>query len=82
MTGVQTCALPIYEIQHLPGDSFFIRAMFDHQAENPNELSFHKDDILFVDNTMFNGVPGLWRAWIVNEEGLQKQCGAIPSKYK
>ncbi|GAB6028550.1 hypothetical protein CHUAL_002693 [Chamberlinius hualienensis] len=70
------------EIQHLPGDSFYIRTMFEHQTENPNELSFRKDDILYVDNTMFNGVAGLWRAWIVDEEGHKKQCGVISSKYK
>ncbi|CAM1293248.1 DLG5 (predicted) [Pycnogonum litorale] len=31
---------------------------------------------------MFNGVPGLWRAWLVDKEGHKLQCGLIPSKYK
>lgn len=37
---------------------------------------------MFVDNTMFNGVPGLWRAWLVDQEGQKIKCGVIPSKYK
>jgi hypothetical protein len=63
------------------GDSFFIRAAFDRPSVD-GSLAFRKDDILFVDNTMFNGVPGLWRAWLVDQEGQKVKCGVIPSKYK
>lgn len=66
------------------GDSFYIRAMFDRTGDlgDPNQLQFHKDDILYVDNTMFNGIPGHWRAWIIDDDGLRQQCGIIPSKFK
>ncbi|GBN69421.1 Disks large 5, partial [Araneus ventricosus] len=69
------------EIQDQPGDSFYIRAMFDRMSIN-GSLAFQKDDILYVDNTMYNGVPGLWQAWLVDEEGEKIKCGFIPSKYK
>lgn len=46
------------------------------------QLCFNKDDVLYVDNTMFNGIPGHWRAWKLDSEGLRQQCGIIPSKYK
>lgn len=68
-------------IQDQPGDSFYIRAMFDRMNIN-GSLAFQKDDILYVDNTMYNGVPGLWQAWLVDEEGEKIKCGFIPSKYK
>ncbi|CAG2104840.1 unnamed protein product [Medioppia subpectinata] len=63
------------------GDSFFIRAAFDRPSVD-GSLAFRKEEILFVDNTMFNGVPGLWRAWLVDQEGQKVKCGVIPSKYK
>ena len=44
--------------------------------------SYYQDDILYVDNTMYNGVPGHWSAWIVNADGNRGQWGIIPSKYK
>jgi hypothetical protein len=71
------------EVKDKPGDSFYIRAMFDRMGEqSERELSFRKEDVLYVDNTMFNGVPGHWRAWLVDEDGQRQQCGIIPSKYK
>ncbi|XP_068081799.1 disks large homolog 5 [Anabrus simplex] len=70
------------EIKDKPGDSFYIRALFDRDVGDSLQLRFRKDDILYVDNTMFNGVPGHWRAWFVDEDGHKQQCGIIPSKYK
>ena len=73
------------EIAEQPGDSFYVRAQFDKTAMDTHEameLCFHRDDILYIDNTMFNGVPGLWRAWLIDREGRKIQCGVIPSKYK
>jgi len=76
------------EIKDKPGDSFFIRALFDRTIElsdagsNSSQLQFHKDDVLYVDNTMYNGVPGNWRAWLVDHNGYKQQVGIIPSKYK
>lgn len=62
-----------------------MRCGFDrsgNEMTEPPQLSFSKDDVLYVDNTMFNGVPGQWRAWKLDAEGLRQQCGVIPSKYK
>jgi len=72
------------EVKDKPGDSFYIRTMFDRVGDQGDslQLRFRKDDVLYVDNTMFNGVPGHWRAWLVDEDGHRQQCGIIPSKYK
>ena len=71
-------------IKDQPGDSFYIRALLDRVGElnEPSELRFSKDDILYVDNTMLNNIPGLWRAWLVDEDGHKRQWGTIPSKDK
>ena len=56
-------------IKDQPGDSYYVRAMFDRLPDpqaGPHQLSFRKDDILFIDNTMYNGVPGHWSAWLVD----------------
>lgn len=77
-----------HEIKDKPGDSFFIRAQFDRiiesndGASNTSQLGFRKDDVLYVDNTMYNGVPGNWRAWVVDNYGNKKKVGIIPSKHK
>ena len=75
------------EIKDSPGDSYFIRAMFDRQIESEGnsgslQLCFEKDDILLVDNTMYNGVPGNWSAWSLDKDGKKVKWGLIPSKYK
>ncbi|KAF7278190.1 hypothetical protein GWI33_008684 [Rhynchophorus ferrugineus] len=73
------------EIKDKPGDSLYVRCGFDrggNELTEPPQLSFSKDDVLYVDNTMFNGVPGEWRAWRLDGEGHRQQCGVIPSKYK
>lgn len=70
-------------VQEQPGDSFYVRALFDNLAsENSQELTFHKDDILYVDNTLYNSMPGLWRAWLVDQDGQKREWGTIPSKDK
>ena len=75
-------------IKDQPGDSYFVRAMFSrclptyHGHDGSPQLAFKKDDILYIDNTMYNGVPGNWSAWIVDVEGKRGQWGIIPSKYK
>ena len=75
------------EIKDSPGDSYFIRAMFDRtdydkEPTNALQLVFSKDDILWVDNTIYNGVPGNWSAWILDKDGNKVKWGLIPSKYK
>ncbi|CAH1793992.1 unnamed protein product [Owenia fusiformis] len=63
-------------------DSFYTRALTDHSVEVEGDLAFKKDDILYVDNTLFNGKSGLWRAWLVDSEGKKGACGTIPSKMR
>nr|CAI5853686.1 unnamed protein product [Callosobruchus analis] len=73
------------EIKDKPGDSLYVRCGFDrggNEMTEPPQLAFAKDDVLYVDNTMFNGVPGQWRAWRLDDDGHRQQCGVIPSKYK
>lgn len=51
------------QIKDKPGDSFYIRVGFDRNSElSESELSFSKDDVLYVDNTMFRGVSGKFSA--------------------
>ena len=51
-------SVPEYdEIKDKPGDSYYVRAMFDRLPDpqgGPHQLAFRKDDILFIDNTMYN----------------------------
>ena len=74
------------EIKDSPGDSYFIRALFDRTEYDKDasdlQLLFSKDDILWVDNTIYNGVPGNWSAWILDRDGNKVKWGLIPSKYK
>ncbi|XP_023574792.1 disks large homolog 5 isoform X8 [Octodon degus] len=68
-------------IQGLPGDGFYIRALYDRQGEVEHDLSFKKDDILYVDNTLPQGAFGCWMAWQLDENAHKMQRGQIPSKY-
>lgn len=69
-------------IQEKPGDSFYIKALFERHAENDGELSFKRDDVLYIENTVCNGVIGTWKSWLVDDEGNKLQCGTIPSKVR
>ncbi|GBP27676.1 Disks large homolog 5 [Eumeta japonica] len=80
-----------HKIKDKPGDAFYIRVGFDRcpkiasvgmDSIDPHSLWFRKDEVLFVDNTLFNGAPGLWRAWQLDYKGNKQQCGTIPSKFK
>ncbi|XP_045775276.1 disks large homolog 5 isoform X1 [Maniola jurtina] len=80
-----------HEIKDKPGDAFYIRAGFDRCTKitsigmdtiDEYSLWFRKDEVLFVDNTLFNGAPGLWRAWQLDFKGVKRQWGTIPSKFK
>uniref|UniRef100_A0A182QL01 Discs large MAGUK scaffold protein 5 n=1 Tax=Anopheles farauti TaxID=69004 RepID=A0A182QL01_9DIPT len=71
------------QIKDKPGDALYIRVGFDRNCDQgDSELSFAKDEVLFVDNTMFGGIPGKWRAWKLDEYGHKRQCGIIPNKLK
>lgn len=50
-------------------------------AEAEQELSFKKDDILYVEDTLPNGNFGFWMAWHIDEGGQKLEKGQIPSKY-
>ncbi|XP_032279442.1 disks large homolog 5 isoform X3 [Phoca vitulina] len=69
------------KVRGLPGDSFYIRALYDRLAEVERELSFKKDDILYVDDTLPQGTFGSWMAWQLDENAQKIQRGQIPSKY-
>ncbi|XP_033698095.1 disks large homolog 5 isoform X7 [Tursiops truncatus] len=69
------------KVKGLPGDSFYIRALYERQAEVEHELSFKKDDILYVDDTLPQGSFGSWMAWQLDENAQKIQRGQIPSKY-
>lgn len=45
------------------------------------ELSFKKDDILYVEDTLPNGGFGYWVAWQLDENAQKLKTGQIPSKY-
>ncbi|XP_072612444.1 disks large homolog 5 isoform X6 [Vulpes vulpes] len=69
------------KVKGLPGDSFYIRALYDRLAEVEHELSFKKDDILYIDDTLPQGTFGSWMAWQLDENAQKMQRGQIPSKY-
>lgn len=64
------------------GDSFYVKVNIDRLGENGDELDIRKGEIVYVDNTLFMGVSGRWRAWRVDQEGRQRQCGIIPSLWR
>ncbi|XP_072281255.1 disks large homolog 5 isoform X2 [Pyxicephalus adspersus] len=69
------------KIKDQNGDGFYVRALYDRTAENPQELSFKKDDILFVDDTLPQGAFGAWMSWQLDENAQKLERGQIPSKY-
>uniref|UniRef100_A0A8C6PFY4 Discs large MAGUK scaffold protein 5 n=1 Tax=Nothobranchius furzeri TaxID=105023 RepID=A0A8C6PFY4_NOTFU len=78
---VQNCAESLDDIKASPGDGFFIRALYERVAEVEQELSFKKDDILYVEDTLPNGNFGFWLAWQLDESARKLEKGQIPSKY-
>ncbi|XP_017468878.1 PREDICTED: disks large homolog 5 [Rhagoletis zephyria] len=80
---VQNKLKKLKQIKDKSGDSFYIRVGFDRTGElNDGDLRFVKDEVLYVDNTVFNGTFGLWRAWKLDAKGHRKECGIIPSQMK
>ncbi|XP_060625060.2 disks large homolog 5 isoform X3 [Anolis sagrei] len=69
------------KIKDLPGDGFYVRALYDRLAEVEQDLSFKKDDILYVDDTLPQGNFGGWMAWQLDENAQKLERGQIPSKY-
>ncbi|XP_073723345.1 disks large homolog 5 [Misgurnus anguillicaudatus] len=68
------------KIKDTPGDGFYIRALFDHVGGSDQELSFKKDDILYVDDTLPRGNFGYWLAWQLDENAQKLVHGHVPSK--
>ncbi|KAL6101939.1 dlg5 [Pungitius sinensis] len=68
-------------LKDVPGDGFYIRALYDRVGEAEGDLSFKKDDILYVDESLPKGSFGTWIAWQLDENAQQIQRGQIPSKY-
>uniref|UniRef100_A0A1I8AJK0 PDZ domain-containing protein n=1 Tax=Steinernema glaseri TaxID=37863 RepID=A0A1I8AJK0_9BILA len=62
------------------GDGFYVRVNINRAGGSADELDLRIGDILFVDNTLFMGTKGRWRAWRIDQEGRQRQCGIIPSE--
>ncbi|XP_035997786.1 disks large homolog 5 isoform X2 [Fundulus heteroclitus] len=81
MLKVQNCVDSLADIKESQGDGFFIRALYERVAEAEQELSFKKDDILFVEDTLPNGNFGFWMAWQLDENAQRLEKGQIPSKY-
>ncbi|XP_041671268.1 disks large homolog 5-like isoform X2 [Cheilinus undulatus] len=78
---VQNCVDSLPEIKETHGDGFYIRALYERVAEVEQELSFNKDDILYVEDTLPNGNFGFWMAWQLDENAQKLEKGQIPSKY-
>lgn len=77
------CQTEFNQIKDEAGDSLYIRAGFDRTGDlNDGELRFVKDDVLYVDTTIFRGKFGQWRAWKLDEYGHRLNCGIIPSQLK
>uniref|UniRef100_A0A3B3D367 Discs, large homolog 5a (Drosophila) n=1 Tax=Oryzias melastigma TaxID=30732 RepID=A0A3B3D367_ORYME len=68
-------------IKDVPGDGFYIRALYDRFGEAEGDLNFKKDDILYVDESLPKGSFGTWMAWQLDENAQKIQRGQIPSKY-
>lgn len=67
-------------VQGLNGDAVYIRALVDFTGKLEEQLSFKKDDILFVSNTLYNNDLGMWGAHHVDDYGKKTISGCIPSK--
>lgn len=78
---VQNYADNLDAVRESPRDGFFIRALYERVAEMEQELSFKKDDILYVEDTLPNGNFGSWMAWQLDESAQKLEKGQIPSKY-
>lgn len=67
-------------VQYLP---CHCRALFDRLPHAKDELSFKKNDILYVTDTMHQGHIGCWKAWRISEDDAQKrENGKVPSRMK
>lgn len=59
---------------------YFCRAHFDYDKMKDNELTFQREDVFHIWDTMHDGVIGTWRAQIVTKQGQETHVGIIPNK--
>ncbi|KAM3939946.1 tight junction protein ZO-3 isoform 2-T3 [Leptodactylus fuscus] len=64
------------------GDSFYIRAHFDYEADAPSGLSFTRGEIFHVLDTMYRGKLGSWLAVRVARDLKEKDKGIIPNRVR
>lgn len=66
------------------GDSFYIRANFNHQpaSSNSNELAIEQGDIFHVTDTLYNNVVGHWYVSKLNENREEIVRGIILNESK
>ncbi|XP_070544146.1 disks large homolog 5-like isoform X2 [Ptychodera flava] len=78
----QTNISKFKQIRDKPGDRFFIKTLTDRLPETEGDLNIKKDEVYFVDDTMFKDTMGLWRAWKIDTPGNKPEqiCGQIPSR--
>lgn len=62
------------------GDSFYIKVHFDYDKMKENELSFQREDVFHIWDTMHDGVIGSWQAQMVTKTGQETTIGIIPNK--
>ncbi|XP_055340188.1 LOW QUALITY PROTEIN: disks large homolog 5-like [Paramacrobiotus metropolitanus] len=66
------------------GDTLYVRALWDRDKSQlqDEDLMFHRGDILLIDNTLYNGEIGSWRAWRIGGNAEKTgDCGIIPNRY-
>lgn len=76
-----SCFALLFITPRLPFSLPPTRALYDRVGEAEGDLSFKKDDILYVDESLPKGSFGTWMAWQLDENAQQIQRGQIPSKY-
>ncbi|KAK3761794.1 hypothetical protein RRG08_010119 [Elysia crispata] len=86
--SIELCVFYNFEkfnkIRKMPCDSFFIRANFDRPLDNGDglELAFRRDDILYVEDSLYQGQLGSWFAWRLDTQGNKVHGGVVPSRIR
>lgn len=48
-----------------------MRVYFDYKFIGDGELSFRKDDIMLIENTLYDGKLDNWYVWLVDDDGYK-----------
>ena len=62
------------------GDSFFVKANFNHCDPRSDEMNIHEGDIFGIRDTLPDGKMGSWLGLKVNASASENQHGLIPNK--